>query len=147
MPNTVAVESLCLVCTPERFSPVTSPHTRWLAPKADFYRYEQMLLTREAQPPTYETWTQWHEQGYGFAAYVVNGTVRSIGTVLRQPDSDWELAGVRTLEKHQRMGCATAVASFITNYILQQKGRVVCRIDSENAAMWSILEKLGYTVS
>lgn len=137
-------ERLAYACSPDRFAGVQSAQVRWLAPRADFYRYEHMLLTRGVAPPSYAEWTEWHANGYGFAAYLVSGTVISVAAVLRQPESDWELAGVRTLDSHQRRGYATAVASFLTGYILAEKGRAICHLDSEDAAMRHILTKLGY---
>ena len=83
-------------------------------------------------------------QGYGFAAYVRQGTVLSVGAVLRQPEGDWQLAGVRTLDAHTGQGYATAVSSFITHYIVNERGRAVCELDSQDAAMRHILEKLGF---
>jgi hypothetical protein len=132
------------LCTKESFRPVSSDSVRWLAPQADYYRYQQMLHTRGVEPPLYETWLEWHAQGYGFAAYVRPGTVLSVAAVLRQPEADWELAGVRTLDAHQGLGYATAVSSFITNYILNERGKAACELADEDAAMRHILEKLGY---
>lgn len=117
---------------------------RWLAPQADYYRYEQMLLTRRVEPPTYETWLEWHAQGYGFAAFVQQGTVLSIGSVLRQPDGDWQLAGVRTLDGHTGQGYATRVSAFITRYIVKERGQAACELDSQDLTMRHILTKLGY---
>ena len=131
-------------CTREEFRPVSAEGVRWLAPQADYYRYEQMLLTRGVDPPGYETWLEWHAQGYGFAAFVRQGTVLSVAAVLRQPEGDWQLAGVRTLDAHTGKGCATAVASFVTNYIVNERGRAACELADRDAAMIHILEKLGY---
>ncbi len=138
---------LTYLCDKEHFQPVSADGVRWLAPQADYYRYEQMLLTRRVEPPSYETWLEWHSQGYGFAAYVRQGTVLSVGTVLRQPEGDWQLAGVRTLDAHLGNGYATAVSSFITNYIVNERGRSACELSSEDAAMRHILAGLGYTLA
>ncbi len=138
------MDTILYVCTPESFTPVSTDGVRWLAPQADYYRYEQMLLTRGVEPPSYETWLHYHEQGYGFAAFVEQGIVFSIGAVLRQPSGDWELAGVRTLENHFRRGYAGAVSSFITNYILNERGRSLAKAPADNTAMRHILQKLGY---
>ena len=135
---------LTYFCTRERFQPAALPSVRWLAPQADFYRYEQMLLTRGVDAPSYEAWLEWHGQGYGFAAYVRQGTVLSVGVVMRQPEGDWQLAGVRTLDAHAGNGYATAVSSFLTNYIVNERGRATCELDGEDTAMCHILEKLGY---
>lgn len=132
------------LCTRNSFRPVSAESVRWLAPKADYYRYQQMLYTRGVDPPTYETWLEWHAQGYGFAAYVRQGTILSIAAVLRQPEGGWLLAGVRTLDAHQSQGYATAVSSFVTNYIVIERGQVRCDLDDQDAAMIHILEKLGY---
>ena len=137
-------DTIPCVCTPESFQPTSTDGVRWLAPLADYYRYEQMLLTRGVEPPTYETWLELHSQGYGFAAFVENGIVLSIGAVLRQPSGDWEIAGVRTLDKHIGKGYATGVTSFLTKYILQERGRSLCSVPSGNSAMNAILRKLGY---
>jgi len=137
---------LTYLCTKNHFRPVKTESVRWLAPQADYYRYEQMLLTRRVDPPAYDTWLEWHGQGYGFAAYVHQGTVLSVGAVLRQPEGDWQLAGVRTLDAHTGKGYATAVSSFITNYIVNERGRAACELDSEDASMCHILEKLGYQI-
>jgi RimJ/RimL family protein N-acetyltransferase len=135
---------LSYVCTRDSFLPVSAEGVRWLAPKADYYRYEQMLLTRGVEPPEYGAWLEWHEQGYGFAAYVQRGTVLSVAAVLRQPEGDWQLAGVRTLDAHAGHGYATAVSSFVTNYIVHERGAAACELADEDAAMRHILEKLGY---
>jgi len=132
------------LCTKESFRPVPSDSVRWLAPQADYYRYQQMLYTRGVDPPLYETWLEWHAQGYGFAAYVRPGTVLCVAAVLRQPEADWELAGVRTLDAHQGQGYAVAVSSFVTNYILNERGTASCELASDDSAMRHILEKLGY---
>ena len=134
------------VCTKTEFQPVSVEGVRWLAPQADYYRYEQMLLTRDVEPPNYETWLEWHTQGYGFAAYVRQGTVLSVAVVLRQPEGYWHLAGVRTLDAHASHGFATAVSSFITNYIVNERGGATCELADQDAAMRHILEKLGYIV-
>lgn len=131
-------------CTKSIFHPVSVVGVRWLAPQADYYRYEQMLLTRGVEPPNYETWLEWHAQGYGFAAYVRQGTVLSVAVVLRQPEGDWRLAGVRTLDAHTGHGFATAVSSFVTNYIVNERGRAACEPADQDAAMRHILENLGY---
>jgi hypothetical protein len=140
----VSSDSLVYACTAESFRPASTESVRWLAPQADYYRYEQMLLTRGVEPPTYETWLEWHSQGYGFAAYVEHGIALSIGAVLRQPSGDWELAGVRTLEKHLGKGYATAVSSFITGYILNERGRSLSKAPVDNPGICHILQKLGY---
>ena len=132
------------VCTRDLFLPASHEGVRWLAPQADYYRYEQMLLTRGVDPPGYDTWLEWHAEGYGFAAFVRQGTVLSVAAVLRQPEGDWQLAGVRTLDAHIGQGCATAVSSFITHYIVQQRGRCACSLADQDTAMRHILEKLGY---
>jgi predicted GNAT family acetyltransferase len=134
------------LCTLEAFQPISSDSVRWLAPRADYYRYEQMLHTRGVEPPSYDTWLQWHAEGYGFAAYVRQGTILSVAAVLRQPEGDWELAGVRTLDAHQGKGYATAVSSFITSYIVNERGRAVCELADSDAAMRHILDKLGYQI-
>jgi hypothetical protein len=136
---------LTYLCTRESFKPAPVTGVRWLAPQADFYRYEQMLLTRGVDPPTYDSWLEWHTQGYGFAAYVQQGTVLSVAAVLRQPEGDWQLAGVRTLDAHTGKGYATAVSSFITQYIVTERGRAACELADQDAAMLHILVKLGYT--
>ncbi len=130
--------------TRETFRPVPVVGVRWLAPQADYYRYEQMLLTRGVEPPSYATWLEWHSQGYGFAAYVRQGTVLSVGAVLRHAEGDWQLAGVRTLDAHTGNGYATVVSSFLSNYIVNERGRAACGLDSQDLAMRHILEKLGY---
>lgn len=131
-------------CVRERFLPVSHAGVRWLAPQADYYRYEQMLLTRGVDPPTYEAWLSWHTEGYGFAAFVTQGTVLSVASVIRQPEGDWELAGVRTLESHQGRGYGTAVSSFVTAYIVTERGRAACELADQDLAMRHILQKLGY---
>ncbi len=135
---------LTYICNRERFRPAALPSVRWLAPQADFYRYEQMLLTRGVAAPVYDIWLEWHTHGYGFAAYVRQGTVLSVGVVLRQPEGDWQLAGVRTLDAYAGNGYATAVSSFLTNYIVNERGRAACELVSTDTAMCRILEKLGY---
>ena len=137
---------LTYLCVKGQFRPVKTESVRWLAPQADYYRYEQMLLTRRVDPPPYDTWLEWHSQGYGFAAYVSQGTILSVGAVMRQPEGDWQLAGVRTLDAHTSKGYAMAVSSFLTNYIVNERGRAACELDSEDAAMCHILEKLGYQI-
>lgn len=137
-------QKLTYLCTREQFRPAETKGVRWLAPQADYYRYEQMLLTRGVDPPSYDTWLEWHAQGYGFAAYVHQGTVLSVGAVLRQPEGDWQLAGIRTLDAHTGKGYATAVSAFLTTYILNERGRAACQLDSQDTAMRHILEKLGY---
>lgn len=132
------------VCTRETFRPVPCEQVRWLAPQADFYRYQQMLQTRGVAPPTLEEWLEWHAQGYSFAASVHQGTIRAIAAVLKHSESDWELAGVRTLEAHQRQGHGTAVSSFLTEYILSRQQRAICHTHDDNLPMRRILDKLGY---
>jgi len=139
--------SVRCICTPESFRPAPTTGVRWLAPQADYYRYEQMLLTRGVAPPSYETWLEWHALGYGFAAFVRAGTVLSVGTVLRQPEGDWQLAGVRTLDGHTGQGHATAVSSFLTAYILAERGRAACAVPEDSPAMRRIVERLGYVVA
>ncbi len=133
-------------CLKAGFRPTAHEGVRWLAPQADYYRYEQMLLTRGVEPPTYETWLSWHAQGYGFAAFVRQGTVLSVGAVLRQPEGDWQLAGVRTLDAHVGQGFASAVSSFLTNYIVNERGRAKCELADQDFAMRRILERLGYVL-
>jgi hypothetical protein len=131
----------------ETFRPVATAGVRWLAPQADYYRYEQMLLTRGVVPPSYDAWLDWHAQGYGFAAFVRAGTVLSVGTVLRQPGGDWQIAGVRTLDGHTGQGHATAVASFLTAYILAEHDHAACDVPEDCPAMRRIVERLGYVTA
>src|SRR5689334_17434667 len=79
--NKMPSEKLTYLCTRETFKPLPHIGVRWLAPQADYYRYEQMLLTRGVTPPAYDTWLEWHTQGYGFAAYVRQGIVLSVAAV------------------------------------------------------------------
>ena len=144
MSPTAPSQPITYLCLRDEFRPTPHDSVRWLAPQADYYRYEQMLLTRGVDPPSYETWLEWHAQGYGFAAYVRQGTALSVAAVLRQPEGDWQLAGVRTLDSHQRQGFATVVSSFVTNYILTERCRAACPLASNDHAMCHILEKLGY---
>ena len=137
-------EILRCVCTREQFHPVPSENVRWLAPRADFYRYQQMLQTRGVEPPSLEEWLDWHSQGYMFAASVRQGTILAIAAVLKHSETDWELAGVRTLEKHQRQGHGTSVSSFLTDYILSRQEQATCHTHEENLPMRRILANLGY---
>ena len=146
MASVISSVKLTFICTSESFRPLSTEGVRWLAPQADFYRFEQMLLTRGVDPPKYEAWLEWHRQGYGFAAHVDQGTVLSIGTVMRQPEGDWLLAGVRTLDKHTGNGYAAAVSSFITKYVLRVQGRCASSLTDNDAPMRHILQKLGYSV-
>ena len=132
------------VCTRASFKPSPSKAVRWLAPQADFYRFQQSQMTRGVEPPTLETWTEWHENGLVFCGVTERGILRAYAAVLKHENSDWELMGVRTLEEFQKRGFATIGCSFITEYILRYNEVAACEIEESDEAMTRTLVKLGY---
>lgn len=137
-------EKIKLVCTRESFSPSPMSDVRWLAPQADYYRMQHAILARNAEPPSLEEWLDWNRLGYSFCAALNQGVILAYAAVLKNPESAWELTGVRTLDAHQRKGHGKSVSVFITAYILKEKPLAVCNIENANSPMLHLAEGLGY---
>lgn len=140
-------ETRLMVCTRTSFQPAPTKGVRWLAPRADFYRFEQTARTRGVVPPDYETWLRWHEQGCSFCAIAPAGTIVAYGLVVRHTEVEWEISGIRTLDAHQKQGHGTSIARFLTHYVLAERERVVCHVPIENEVMQRLLNKIGYQSS
>ena len=132
------------VCTRASFKPAPSKEVRWLAPQADFYRFQQAQMTRGVEPPSLETWTEWYQSGLILAGYTERGILRGYAAVMKHSETDWEMTGVRTLEAFQQRGFATLNCSFVTEHILRTLETSYCEIEEDDAPMTKILIKLGY---
>ncbi len=131
-------------CTKESFKPQETKGVRWLAPNADFYRFQQFLRTQKSECPSVEEWLDWYANGIVFCGYLEAGNLRALAAVIKKDQPDWELAEVQTLEAFRNKGFATATCAFIASYALNHRSEITYLLGLECVAMEQILAKLGF---
>jgi RimJ/RimL family protein N-acetyltransferase len=133
-----------LICTQETFRPAAHGGVRWLDVEADFPLIVESAVARGLPAPSRDDWREWHAAGYRYAALVDDGKIIAMAAAWNYSEGAWELAAVSTREEFRGRGCAKAVCSFVTSWILGRQPRAPCHTRADNAAMLRVAENLGF---
>lgn len=139
--NRGEVATVSFTCTRQTFRPVPCCEGRWIDSNEDATEF---LLTQAYTGTTLEEWQQWCRDGYRFAVLPIAGKTVSKAATLRFAPTVWELAAVGTAQACRGQGYATAICSFVTDYILSVNATAKCHTRADNPAMIRVVEHLGY---
>ena len=92
-----------------------------------------------------ERWLQIHEEGTRYCLLFDDGIPVARACVEKYSETFWEVADVRVARAHRNQGFAQRVCSFVLNYILVCEKTPTIRTEEDNAAMQSVIAKLGFT--
>jgi ribosomal protein S18 acetylase RimI-like enzyme len=133
-----------LVCTADTFRPAGQEEVRWLDRDEDLALFEQLSIAVGADPPSWEEWKSWHQQGYRYCGVAGGKAIVAKAAVWTRSDTAWEVTAVLTHPACRSRGYAKAVCSFATASILEAGRTATCHTHATNSAMLRVAESLGY---
>jgi hypothetical protein len=129
-------------CTRQTFRPSLSTLVRWLDWDQDYALAQAMWPA--SSPLTQEIWREARRQKYTYCALIEGQQIQAMAAVWKYSDTAWEVAAVRTRRGIRSRGCAKAVVSFVTAYILEAGRIATCSTASDNVAMQRTAESVGF---
>jgi len=136
-------------CTAETFRPHPSEGLRW-------WREDDWEAARDANegmwPQRKDHWTFWSEEewhglyseGCRYCSLLVDGRAVAFAGLWQRTDEEWEVIAVGTAPVHRNKGYGKAVASFVTQEIVDAGKVAVLSYHEDNPAMHRIADALGY---